>query len=930
MSMIDDPELRELFKVESEEHLQLLDEGLLHLEKNPDDAERLHEVFREAHSLKGAARMLGISDVETLSHLIEDILGSASKGSSALTPEKIDTIYEGLDAVRKFVDEAVTGEKAGIDPIGIIDRLSAESKDSRSAGIPRPAAESPAPVPPAPERPASTPPAARARPASPATAEPTAATPAPPTAEPAATPAASAKPATPASQPAGSESPVPPAPASDDEEDDSVVMIELDGPIEPMLPLAESASSQAESSAATTRPAPATPSTPAPSPAPAAAPEPTAQPSADSGPTTTSTTPATSTPAETPDAPVTRQPAPAAEPAAAASSQSGESNAPPAGGSATDRYKVDTIRVKPEKLDALMTQAGELTVTRIRISRRPQEIEYLMEDLESVRGRMSELQQELRQIAQNETEDAGVAENNQVRLAELIADSRKKIEAVERSLQGMRSNAYEDGARLELIASRLEDGIREVRMLPLSTVFGLFPRTVRDLAREQSKQVDFVVEGGETLADKRIIEEIKDPLMHMVRNAVDHGIEKGLDRKDGGKEETARLCLRAEGSARSIMIAVEDDGRGLDPEKIKNKALARGLYKPEEIEAMSTEQIQKLIFAPGFSTSDIITDVSGRGVGMDVVMSKVQQLKGSVVLDSQVGHGTSIQLHLPITLSTTRVLLLNSAGQTYALPVDYVETTRMVPREDIFSIEGKDTVILEDLPVSLVALTELLPILGPPGGRQPRTMAGRERFPIIFVKIGNDQVGFIVDELIDEQEIILKDQGGILKRVPNVLGMTILESGAVCVVLNVPDLVQSVVATPPRTATVLSEGEAPKKKIVLLVEDSITTRMQEKRILERAGYEVVVAVDGQDGFEKLGQKRVDAIVSDVEMPRLNGFELTRQIRAREEWSDLPVVLVTTLAGENDIRTGMEAGANAYITKRAFDQSILLETLKRLI
>ncbi len=891
MSMIEDPELRELFKVESEEHLQLLDSGLLHLEKNPDDSDRLHEVFREAHSLKGAARMLGVNDVETIAHLIEDILGSADKKQINLTPEKIETIYAGLDAIRKFVHEAVSGEPARLDPLEIIERLSGEAKGSRLAGIPQLAPQ-----------PAHQPDAETQR--------------------------------------ADGPEPVPvepPAPARIEdvilEEDESTVLIDLVEPIQP----------------ATRTPVFSTPATPGP---PLAPPAPQAPPTvaqaATPPPVTTATTavlpaaspvqaPATSAPTEPPA--MTRSPAvPASAVAGTTQTQiqtqtqtaQATTQSPPnapATVSSGDQYRVDTIRVKPERLDALLTQAGELTVTRIRIGRRPLEIEALLSDLEELRRGMVDASVELNRAVKNEKHAPDEAT---LRGQELLHETQRRLEKIDQTMMRLRANAYEDGARLELISGRLEEGIRQIRMLPMSTVFGLFPRAVRDLAKEQSKQVELVVEGGETLADKRIIEEIKDPLMHMLRNAIDHGIETPAQRKQKGKPEEARLRLRAEGSARQIMIEVADDGRGLNTEAIKRKALQRGLRRLPELEEMSEEQIHQLIFAPGFSTSDIITDVSGRGVGMDVVLSKVEQLKGSIVLKSTPGQGTAIQLHLPITLSTTRVLLLRTAGNVYALPVDYVETSRMVPRSNIFALEGKNTCMLDSAPVSLVALQDLLPVHNSLEPQKMVEQALRDRFPVVFVRVGNDRVGLLVDELIDEQEIILKAQGSLLRRVPGMLGMTILESGAVCVVLNVQDLIKTVVTGALTSAAKLTAVEAPKKRIVLLVEDSITTRMQEKRILERAGYEVVLAVDGEDGKNKLDQNSVDAVVSDVEMPNMNGFALTRHIRAHAVHGNLPVILVTSLASEENIRKGMEAGANAYITKRAFDQTVLLETLERLL
>jgi two-component system chemotaxis sensor kinase CheA len=475
------------------------------------------------------------------------------------------------------------------------------------------------------------------------------------------------------------------------------------------------------------------------------------------------------------------------------------------------------------------------------------------------------------------------------------------------------------------VAGELEDGIRNVRLLPLSQIFNLFPRLVRDLARELNKEVYFVIEGGETAADKRILEELKDPLMHMLRNSVDHGIELPQQREQAGKSRVASIRLRAYQTANNVIVELHDDGRGLDIEAIKNIALKRRLRTEEELGAMSREQLHLLIFAPGFSTSALVTDVSGRGVGMDVVRINIERLKGSIRVQSEPGKGTTFTIRLPSTLTTTRVLLVTVGNRPYAIPVEWVQTIVRVTRSQIFSIEGRQTVVLDDRALPIVRLSSLLEL--PAGAPQDDEI-------YVVLEVGEERFGVQVDGLVDEQEVMLKPLGALLKRVRNVAGVTILGAGEICMVLNAHDLAKSALHLAPRHQLLPAPDEAASedapRKVILLAEDSITTRTQEKRILESAGYEVVTAVDGADAFQKLPTREFDAVVSDVEMPNMDGLTLASRIRENPHYDELPIILVTSLASDDDKRRGVEVGANAYITKGTFEQKVLVDTLRRLV
>ncbi|MGN7613235.1 hybrid sensor histidine kinase/response regulator [Magnetococcales bacterium HHB-1] len=822
--MIEDLELRDLFKAESEEHLEKLDNGLLHLEKNPDDAEMLKELFREAHSLKGAARMLGVSDVETLAHHFEDLLGAASRKEINFSSELIDRLIQGLDDIRGFVNEAVTGEAAGIAVFEALSRMKEEGS--------------------------STP------------------------------------------KPKKKEEPKPPPPAKESPKEPEPVRFSQPTPSPPEPVRFSSSPSEEKRSQETKTPQPMRFSRRKPE----TQPEPPQDP-----------------PKET------KKIDPPADEKEEGKTEEREI-------SPEQPYRIDTIRVKPQKLDKLLNQAGELTVVKTRVSRRLKEIELGLQLWE-------ESAHALRQ--NNRQENLLKDEESQRQQDRALND----LERLGDLLQTLQRSMFEDEAGMEIVARELEEGIRNLRLLPLSTLFNLFPRMIRDLSRQitrqkgEQKEIELIIEGGETSADKQIIEEMKSPLMHLIRNAVDHAMEYPKERQALGKPAKGTLKLSAWHTATHVVIELKDDGKGINREKLRQKALNRKLYNSKQLDAMSDRQLINLIFVSGLSTKPVITDISGRGVGLDAVRSTVESLKGSVQVESIVDKGTTFTIKLPVTLATTPVFIVSASDKTFALPLDHVHSVRRINSKEIFPIEGRQTIALHDDPISIAPLTQLLEL--PQGGLSSTwSQKNQDSRPCIILQVGEELLGILVDEIIDEQEILMKPHGSILKRVRNIQGATILGTGEVCMVINAPDLIKAVQqhTSPAPFSDDDSEDQQwdeERKPIILLVEDSITTRTQEKRILEGAGYEVVTAVDGKDALLKLPNSPFDAVVSDVEMPNMTGLELAAEIRKEESYKELPIILVTSLSTEEDQRRGMEAGANAYITKTTFDQRRLLDALRRL-
>lgn len=584
-------------------------------------------------------------------------------------------------------------------------------------------------------------------------------------------------------------------------------------------------------------------------------------------------------------------------------------------------FAIDTIRVAASKLDTLMNLSGELTVSKIQLALRLGKIDNLGALLEeSIR--------DLRMIEQSVSplkKDFKLAHSD---IITTVNKLRNRFDAAAVEIGGFREGLSEDNSRLNFVSYGFEEVIKNLRMLQLSNIFNLYPRMVRDIAGELNKEVNFIVEGAGITADKKILEEMRDPLMHMIRNSIDHGIELPEARLKAGKPRCGTIKLTALHSASTITIILEDDGNGIDDKSILETAIKKKLITREEAVNLSPAQIHNLIFSPGFSTSKMITDVSGRGVGMEVVRANVSKLKGRINIESVMGKGTKFIIDLPLTLATLRVMTVSVNDVIFAIPIDYIDTSVLVQKSEIFSMEGRDTIVFQNEPVSIVTLESLLE-LHP--NKSDDSKSNSSSYQCIIISSMGEKAGFIVDSLIDEQEVLVKPLGIMLQKVRNVSGSTILGTGDVCIILNPQDLVRSVKTKSYSAAeSTIIEGESAGKKRILLVEDSITTRTQQKRILEGAGYEVIVAVDGLDGFAKLTSNDIDAVVSDIEMPNMDGLSLTEKIRQNKRYTSLPIILVTSLSSDEQKKKGLECGANAYLTKSGFDQRVLIETIQRLL
>jgi two-component system, chemotaxis family, sensor kinase CheA len=688
----------EIFACEAEEHLQLLRQGLLELEKGGYVAERVHELLRSAHTLKGSARMLDLEQLGAVAHALEDLLKEMEEGSRALSPDLIDLLLIAVDALEALVAQAHAGGGIEVNVETVLSAL--------QAGV-------------MPER----------------------------------------------------------------------------------------------------------------------------------------TVLATRTPA---------------------------------------KVESDSVRTSVAKLDHLVNLLGETLIASRMFEERGRQLQGLMGQLDLFHSRLRKAE-------------------NYLFLKEILkgfSDFSTKLER--------------DTLNLAYLTGELHSDAMELRMLPLATITEDLAHMTRSLARDQGKEINLIIRGDEVELDRMMLEATRPMLLHMLRNAVDHGIEAPEERQRAGKPRAGEIELSARYEGGVVKLVLHDDGRGIDPKRVRKVAVDKFLVAEDEARNMSDEEAVYLILRPGFSTREFITDVSGRGVGMDVVKSNLDRVKGNLVIHSKQGAGTEIVLQLPLTLALISGLVIDCEGETYAFPLHYVAEILRLSEKEILTEGGREVVRVRGTTLPLVSLRE---ILGLP--RLPRIGGGR--VTALVLRFQEQQLACLITRSLEVQELVVKGMGRQLKSVEFFSGATILADGSPALILSVPDLFGAHQGRGAELRKEFAEARAKARRgRVLVVDDSITTRTMEKNILETHGYDVMVAVSGTDALSKLAVSDFDLVVSDVEMPGMTGFELTRRIRQMEHTRELPVIIVTSLSSNEDRRKGIEVGAQAYIVKGSFDQGTLLSTVETLI
>ena len=759
--MLMDAGMLELFRAEAETHSGALEHGLVDLEAHPGDLARIEPLMRAAHSIKGAARIIGLTGAVGLAHAMEDVLVAAQKEKLAINREIIDLLLKGTDVYQRLA-KVPTTEMSGwlVQESGVMQGL----QGALGAAL--------------------------------------------------------------TGQP-------PPAPA---------------------LPV------------------------------PVAVPEPA--PTALPGPAQASGQP----PAELPAAP------------------------PPAVQAADIASPESAVPVSTETLNRLLGLAGECLVEARRLP-------TFLQDLSRVRINQGQsaarFERLLELIGEGGAGDESLALS--ARIQELEAESRQQL--IE-SMGRLENYAH----RLEDLTGRLYNEAVASRMRPLSDGVKGFPRLVRDAAQQLGKTIHLRIEGQATRVDRDILARLEAPLNHLLRNACDHGIESPEARLAASKLADGVIRLEAAHKSGMLMITVSDDGRGIDPEKIRRQIVARNLASEEMAASLGSSELFDFLFLPGFSTAASVTDLSGRGVGLDVVQTMVQEVGGTIQVSSRPGEGTSFQLQLPLTLSVIRALIVEIAGEPYAFSLSKVDRVLKVPVGELQLVENRQYYPFDGANIGLVS------------ARQPlglgETLPPEGDLPVLVVSARLGRYGVVADRLLGERELVVRPLDARLGKIPDISAAAILEDGTPALIVDVDDLVRSVDRLLAGGRLSKIEGEkrvAPvKTKRILVVDDSITVREVERRLLENRGYEVDLAVDGMDGWNRVRSGRYDLVISDIDMPRLNGIEMVRRIKQTPDLEHLPVMIVSYKDRDEDRLLGLEAGANYYLTKSSFHDESLLDSVVDLI
>lgn len=583
--------------------------------------------------------------------------------------------------------------------------------------------------------------------------------------------------------------------------------------------------------------------------------------------------------------------------------------------SAADDARETFVRVKADKLNRLMGLAGECHVEAKSIK----SIHSLLFRLKNAQKSLADsMDSGLFRLRENATAPEGFS-----RLQEAVADREKCGEY----LAKLAEQVSHFSRRLENVTEKLNNEMVASRMRPFADGVQGFPRMIRDLAKALGKKLDFQVLGAPTPVDRDILEKLEAPLTHLLRNAIDHGLENPTERTLAGKPPVGRLSIEAAHRAGMLQIVVRDDGKGINTELLRTKIVERGYTTRETAAAMSNPELIEFLFLPGFSTAGQVTDVSGRGVGMDVVQSMVREVGGTIRTETALGRGTTFTLQLPLTLSVIRTLLVEVSGEIYALPLSRLDFLVRIPRRDLQTLEDRQFMTFKGEHIGLVSAHQVLQTEHPP-------VSSDQQLSVLVISDAMNTYGLVVDRFAGERELVIVALDPRLGKVPNISAGAFLEDGRPILLLDIEDLVRSI-------DNIVSQGNLRKvgemgvisqkpRKRILIADDSLTVRELERRLLENRGYQVTIAVDGMDAWKTMQTDSFDLVVSDIDMPRMNGFELVGKIKNDGRFRDLPVIIVSYKDREEDRLKGLEAGASYYLTKSSFHDERLVSAVLDLI
>ncbi len=802
--------LHEAFALEADEHFNAIRRGLADLEQGnaPDLSGIVELIFREAHSLKGAARAVNRADIESLCQQFESLFAKWKKDASTVQHAPFDVCSDACDLLGEMLDRS---EETSIstDPLAsLLERLKSAAA-SKGEGMPLAGAVSAdvsGPIP-SPEPPAF-----------PDSIHPSASSPAP-------LPVPSVLPVSP--QPTNGSCPLPGNPdRSPTHSEAARSKIDIPGP----------------------------------------------------------------------------------------------SAAPPLPGKPVK----ETVRVSIQELDALYRQVEELSTVKYMFGRTTSDLKLVVDQCREWLSEYHKLHRHTMESGRLNANAGGVIGSRCEELQNFIKWTSRQLEGIESTV----AKGIEDNQGTMYIMDTMSDALieqtRHLLLMPFSIITDSLPSMVNKIARDLGKKIDFRISGEDVRIDKRILEELKDPLIHLLRNSIDHGIEIETARSLKGKPAAGSLQLDIRLAADNrVELSLSDDGSGIDVEAVRAKAIAEGIAGKDFLEAQSAQRILDLVFHSGLSTAKTVTELSGRGIGLSVVKENVSALGGEVLLSTQPGRGTTFKILLPVSMSNARGVIVRTSGRMYVVPLQYILRGMSLTREDITALDGKPVFEFEGRTVPVYRLEELL-------GMPAVASASSGREAVLVLSCADTVFGLHVEEVLWEQDVVVKPLPSPIARVRTIAGATLLGTGELVPVLHIPDMLDATRASEQHQYGRAASEEVETISRLLVVDDSITSRVLLHDILVSSGYQVKTAVDGIDALTHLRESEYDLVVSDVEMPRMNGFELTQTIRKDEKLHELPVVLVTGLESREDRERGFDVGANAYIIKSGFDQSNLLEVIGRLI
>ena len=588
--------------------------------------------------------------------------------------------------------------------------------------------------------------------------------------------------------------------------------------------------------------------------------------------------------------------------------------------------EIKTLHVNAQKLDLLVNQLGELIITKIKTEKRLDKIDSIKISNEICQKDLLKTSNYLRYYNRKYLQSGNPEQYTTAFVKQvfaLLSDITQNVSKTIYDLNSLYRSSKEDDMKMRLIIDEMESMVKNIRVLPISTVFNSFSRMVRDIASEKGKDIDFEIEGKDTCADKKIIEEIKTPLIHILRNAIDHGIETKEERLLAGKSPAGKILLSAKQDDNTVIIDVIDDGQGFNLQKIKDRAVSRGFLTQEDIDAMSDEAVMNIIFWPGFTTGDSITSISGRGIGLDVVKTKISQLNGKVKVISEFGKGSCVHIEIPVTLTTLRVFLVKISEQIFAIPIQMITTFIIKKQSEIKTNNGVHSIVYNEKILPLYYLADIL-------GLEPTPRTEKET--VLIIESDDKTIGLVVDKLLGDQDILQKKLSPPLYKVKNISGITNLASGELCLILNMQDILHHdfnkaiTSSTPPKLLT----SDMLSYKRILVVDDSMTTRSMIKNILLNLGYNVDTAIDGNEALVKLKLNHYDLVVTDINMPKMNGYELVEILRNDEMYMDIPVIVMSSVIKETAKKQFSKLKIDGYIQKDLFNQVLFIEKVKEIL